>query len=502
VHVVLLAAEATPLAKVGGLADVVTSLAAALHDLGVRISVLVPGYRSTQALSLRPLAVSCEHVTIGSRAEPVDLAVGVLPGTQVPLLVLRHDELFARDGIYADPETGREYPDNARRYAYLCRAATHALSALGQPVDVLHLNDHHTALAVAYARQDVDVRDFFAGTGVVFSVHNLGYQGIHEFAEIEGYGLPDAWSVPGGPLEFWGRANFMKLALELSDVITTVSPGYAREIQESAEYGFGLEGVLHERRDALVGILNGIDLNTWNPETDPSIAARFSLQRPAPKSRNKSALQQRLGLLQSDTPLFGVISRLATQKGVDLILEALPRLLQRRLQLVFLGAGDPTLEEELLQVAGENPDRVACRIGFDEELAHQIEAGCDFFLMPSRYEPCGLNQMYSQRYGTIPIVRRTGGLADTVEEWQPATGKGTGFLFDRMVVGEFLAAVDRAETAYQSPAHLAQLRQNAMRADFSWERSARQYLEAYAASRRATTRSAGAPGKLGSPGGH
>jgi starch synthase len=501
-HVVLIAAEATPLAKVGGLADVVHSLAAALQELGVQVTMILPGYRSTASLELRRLPVSDLTVQIGAHHEPVVVREGTLPGTSVRLLVLDHRQFFDREGVYADPRTGEPYADNARRYAYLCRAATHALAALGQPVDVLHLNDHHTALAVAFARHDESIRGFFARSGIVFSVHNLGYQGIHEFDEVAGLGFPQTWMRPGGPLEFWGKANSMKLALELSDVITTVSPGYAREIQESEEYGFGLQGVLQQRRESLVGILNGIDLDTWNPQSDAAIAARYDVGNLAPKETCRNDLRQRLGLLQTDTPVFGVISRLASQKGIDLILEALPRLLQRRLQLVILGAGDPALEESLQRAARQAPDRVACRIGFDEDLAHQIEAGCDFFLMPSRYEPCGLNQMYSQRYGTPPIVRRTGGLADTVSEWNPARGTGTGFLFDEMRVDALLDAVDRADTAYRSPADLAQLRRNAMQADFSWERSARRYLEAYRASRQSAA-SAGKPaGALETPGGH
>jgi starch synthase len=281
----------------------------------------------------------------------------------------------------------------------------------------------------------------------------------------------------------------MKLGIELADAITTVSPGYAREIQQDAAFGFGLEGVLQRRQKDVYGILNGIDLHTWNPQHDPHIAATFSAEDMAPKLECKNALRESLGLSLTDTPLFGVISRLASQKGIDLLLEAMPRLLQRPLQLVFLGAGDPLLESSLRSLALAHPSRVATRIGFDEPLAHQIEAGCDFFLMPSLYEPCGLNQMYSQRYGTLPVARRTGGLADTIEDWQPALGKGTGFLFDAMQADSLLAAVDRSIRAYRSPADLAQLRQNAMSADFSWERSARQYLEVYAVSRRKNERS-------------
>jgi starch synthase len=360
---------------------------------------------------------------------------------------------------------------------------------------VLHVNDHHTALAAAFVRtQPAD--PFFASTATVFSIHNLGYQGLYPAAQLPITGLPPEFMQPMGPLEFWGRINLMKVGLVVADQLVAVSPTYAREIQEGNETGYGLEGVLRARHDDLVGILNGIDDRIWDPATDPYLPSPYDRHELAGKQECTHALRARLGLRDDPSrPLIGSIGRLVSQKGIDLLLEALPALLPTGLQWAILGSGQSEYERALMEVARRWPEQVSVTLEFDEPLAHAIEAGSDFFLMPSRYEPCGLNQMYSLRYGSVPIVRRTGGLADTVREWDPSDGTGTGFLFGPATPGALEQAVHRALATFANPAAMLRLRRNGMLEDFSWRRSARAYLEVYraAVARRHATRAA-APG--------
>jgi starch synthase len=333
----------------------------------------------------------------------------------------------------------------------------------------------------AYLRApEVSSQRLLLETALVLSVHNLGYQGIFPPAAFALTGLPARYMEPLGPLEFWGRMNLMKGGLVLSDLLTTVSPTYARQIQESEEFGFGLQDVLRARGGDLLGILNGIDTRVWNPASDRLLPQTYDVERLEGKAACKRALQERLRLPPGpEVPLFGIISRLADQKGLDLVLQAAPELLAAGLQLVVLGSGQREYEVALQELARAHPRALAVQFAFDDALAHWIEAGCDFFLMPSRYEPCGLNQMYSLNYGTVPVVRRTGGLADTVTEWNPRTGEGNGFLFEPYRAEALVAAVRRALHAHGDAATMRRLRHAGMRADFSWRASARRYLEAY-----------------------
>jgi starch synthase len=482
-RVAFVTAEAIPYAKVGGLADVAGTLPRELAALGAQITVLVPGYRAIDRTrhGLRAVPLSgAPTVPVGARREPWHLETARLPGTDVEVLFVG-GRYFDRDGIYTDPRTGRDFEDQAERWVFFCRAAMAALEREGQAFDIVHLNDHHTALLAAYLRQP-EAAPSWDAAATFFSIHNLGYQGLFRAQLFPLTGLPPAALQPMGPLEFWGAMNLMKAGLVLADRIGTVSPTYAREIQESDEYGHGLQGVLRARQHDLVGILNGIDTGRWNPAADPFIAAPFDREDLGGKEACKRALLERLGLrYNARAPVMGCIGRMTAQKGHDLLLEALPSLLALGVQLVVLGAGAREIEAGFLEFARRRPDQLAVRLDFDDGLAHAIEAGCDFFLMPSRYEPCGLNQMYSLRYGTVPIVRRTGGLADTVRDWDPASARGTGFLFGPYEVEALLGAVRRALAAYADPAALLALRRAGMAEDFSWRRSAERYLEAYGA---------------------
>ena len=480
-QVVLATAEALPFAKVGGLADVAGALPRELARLGARVTLVMPAYRAIERarFDLRPVErVSGGTVPVGARLEPWRLESARMPDADVEVLFVG-GSLFERDGIYTDPHTGRAFPDEAERWIFFCRAALAALRALGRRPDVLHLNDFHTALAAAYLRQP-EAAAGLQGAASLLSIHNLGYQGLFDARLFPLTGLPAWYMAPLAPLEFWGRMNFMKAGLVLSDALSTVSPTYAREIQGSDEFGYGLQGVLRERSDDLFGILNGIDDGVWNPSLDPLIAARYDCGDPAPKETCKRALLERVGLpYEAHTPVFGCISRLADQKGFDLLLAALPRLLERGLQLVVLGSGQREYESALLGATREHPRQVSVTLTFDDALAHAIEAGCDFFLMPSRYEPCGLNQMYSLKYGTVPVVRQTGGLADTVQEWNPARREGNGFVFAPYTPEALRDAVERALAAFADPHSMRRLRLAGMGADFSWTRSARRYLDVY-----------------------
>jgi starch synthase len=396
--------------------------------------------------------------------------------------LVEHERLFgSRRGLYG--EGGRDYGDNAERFAFLTRAALAIPGATRLRPRIVHLNDWQTGLGPYLLAHEHADDPALAGARTVFTIHNLAYQGVFPKEVIPHLGLP--WSAfRPDALEFYDRLSFMKAALVGADALTTVSPTYAREILEP-EGGAGLDPVLRHRRDRLTGILNGIDAGEWDPATDPHLPARYSARSLAGKARCKAALQRELGLAERpDVPLLTMVSRLAEQKGVDLVAAALPELLARDVQLAILGSGDPAYEQALAAAARERPGRMAVRIGFDEALAHRLEAGGDAFLMPSRFEPCGLNQMYSLRYGTVPVVRAVGGLDDTVEDYD-GWNRGTGFKFRDYAPAALLLAVRRALDAHRDKKAWRGLVTRGMAQDFSWDRSAERYEALYEALARA-----------------
>jgi starch synthase len=461
--------------KTGGLGDVSAALPAALRELGIDVRLLIPGYREVLA--------AIGHGSVEASVAPWSgfpgarlLAARTPRGT--PAWVLDCPQLYDRDaGPYLDAD-GRGFSDNALRFGLLAYAA--ARLALGlvpawRP-ELVHGNDWQAALVPAYLRLG-----FASHVACVHTVHNLAFQGLFPAETVAPLGLPrEGYTVDG--FEFYGQLSFLKAGLRYADAITTVSPTYAREIQ-SEPLGFGLQGLLAARSDSLYGIANGIDVEEWDPERDRLIARAYGVRTLAKKAENKRALQRRFGLeTRGDVALLGVVSRLTAQKGIDLVIEAAPRLLSLPVQLAVLGTGDRALERALAVLGNEHPGRIAVRIGFDESLAHMIEAGADMFLMPSRFEPCGLNQMYSQRYGTPPVVRRTGGLVDTVTDCTPealARGEATGFVFDEEDAGALVAAVERALSAFGERKLWRRLQENGMRRDFSWTAAARGYADVY-----------------------
>jgi starch synthase len=470
VTVLFCVAEAVPFAKAGGLADVAGALPAALRRLGHDVRVVLPCYRSVPRDGLTPIRTV--RITLAGQTVEATLHTGRGQG-DVPFFFVDAPALYDRPGIYGDE--GRDYPDNLLRFAVLCRAALAIVRETWTP-ELVHCHDWHTALLPAYLRWEGP------RLPTLFTVHNLAHQGIFPISEFPLTGLPPDAFTPDG-VEFFGQVNVLKAGLVWADLLSTVSETYAREIQ-TPEYGMGLEGLLRARRADLFGVLNGVDYTQWDPATDPYLVARYSADDLSGKARCKAALQREMGLADApEVPLAAVIARLVPQKGIDLLLDALPALVRAGVQLVVLGTGDPAFEAALRQAERRWPARVRVRIGFDEGLAHRIEAGADIFLMPSRFEPSGLNQLYSLRYGTVPVVRRTGGLADSVVDLTPQTlqeGRASGFVFDAYTVDAFVAAVGRALAAYRDPGLWRWLQQTGMRLDFSWDRAAERYVALYA----------------------
>lgn len=475
-NILFASSEAHPLIKTGGLADVSGALPKALRDLKQDVRLVLPAYQALLARIEAPREIA--RLNLPGATEPVTLLEAILPDSSVPVYLVDAPRCFDRPGNpYTGPD-GRDWPDNAQRFARFCRAVVELAqdrAGLGWRADLVHCNDWQTGLVPALLSLESP------RPRTLFTVHNLAYQGLFDWTTFQDLDLPYAWWSLHA-LEFHGRVSFIKGGLVFADWLTTVSPTYAREIR-TAEYGCGLEGLLSHRAGRLSGILNGADYSQWDPNSDPLLEAHFNRRSLKGKGANKQALQQQFGLpINPRLPLFAHIGRLVAQKGVDLLLDVLPELMQRPLQLVILGSGQADLEAALRTAQSHYPDRLGIRIGYDEALAHRIEAGADAFLMPSRFEPCGLNQIYSLRYGTLPIVRRTGGLADTVVDARPATlddGSATGFVFEDARPQALLATIDRALNLFAQHTLWTRTVKTAMAQDFSWTHSARQYLTLY-----------------------
>ncbi|PTL35166.1 glycogen synthase GlgA [Candidatus Methylomirabilis limnetica] len=471
------ASEAVPFAHTGGLGDVAGALPKALSRLGHDVRLIMPLYRSVEVERHR-LDVVTKGIEVPATSGPqaVDLLEGRL-SNGMRVYFVRHDPSFNRTGLYQSP-SAEDYPDNAERFALFCRAVLEVCRAVSFQPEVLHAHDWQTALLPVYLKTTLQTDPFFQQTATVFTIHNMGYQGLFPPEVLPRLLLPLELFTPAG-LEFYGKGNLLKGGLLFADLLTTVSRRYSQEIQ-TAERGFGLDGILRERKSDLFGVLNGIDPEEWNPASDPHIAAHYTVDDLAGKARCKADLQQRFKLsVKATVPLLAVISRLAGQKGLDLLRDILEPLMAMNLQLVLLGSGEKELEVAFREAAAKYPAKLAVQIGFDIPLSHQIEAGADIFLMPSRYEPCGLNQMYSLAYGTIPVVCATGGLDDTIVQFDPVTGEGNGFRFEKSTTTAFLQAIGQALALYPEKALWPRLITNAMTADFTWDRSAREYERLY-----------------------
>lgn len=472
--ILMIASEAHPFAKTGGLAEVAAALPDALVRLGHRVTLVLPRYRGIEVAGAPSQVASFQ---LGDRIQRVvyrttDTSGGVtVVLVDVPELFDRHGGLYNVNGV--------DYPDNAWRFAVFCRAALEYARLRGERPSIIHAHDWQTGLVPVYQKMLFSPDPVVGGVPAIFTIHNLAFQGVFPASMLPSLGL--GWEMLDlQALEYWNQISFMKGGINFSERLTTVSPTYAREIL-TPEFGFGLDGALRRRAGALTGILNGIDVDRWSSESDPFIGASYSADDLSGKALAKQVLLEAAGLPNDAStrarPVVGLISRLTDQKGFDIIAAAADRLMSFDASWVMLGSGEPQYEDMWRTMAARYPNRVSATIGFDERLAHRIEAGSDLFLMPSRYEPCGLNQMYSLRYGTLPIVRATGGLEDTVTDVsQPG---GTGFKFTQYSPSALAAALQRALDLYRKPGEWKGIQQAGMKMDFSWDASAREYVKVY-----------------------
>ena len=475
--VLFASSEVVPFAKTGGLADVAGSLPKALKKLGCDVRVVLPLYRMVRQGNF-PLRKRLEGLPIplGDRTIPVDIYETELE-EGLPVYLVERDEFFDRSQLYGTPKG--DYFDNDRRFVLFCKSALALAPFIPFQPDLFHGHDWQSGLIPALLHYRRARDPFWAGTASLFTIHNIAYQGLFEPDILPLAGLPWEAYTPSG-LEYWGSVNLLKSGIVYSQVISTVSRKYSREIQ-TEEYGYGLEGILAYRREDLFGIVNGVDYEAWDPKTDPLIAAHYDPGQLKGKEACKADLLRQFNLPTErlSSPVLGVISRLADQKGFDLLAAVMDRLLQQEVTLVVLGTGEEKYHTLFSELAGQHPQKIGLRLAYDNTLAHQIEAGSDMFLMPSRYEPCGLNQIYSLKYGTIPIVRATGGLDDTIIPFDRPTLSGTGFKFQEYRAEAFWDTLEEALNVYRNHDHWQALMRNAMAADYSWENSAREYVRLY-----------------------
>jgi starch synthase len=482
--ILFVSSEVDPFAKTGGLADVASALPKTLVELGHDVRVVLPRYGTIDAnkfgLKESPDFGTIEIPVNGSHdAVKIYTIDDTTLNNGVAYYFLDNHKYYGRDGLYVDGRTKSDYADNDERFIFFSRGVLEVVNSLGWKPDIIHCNDWQSGLIPTYLKILYNEHPAFRDVKSVFTIHNVAYQGTFPRETTAKAGLP--WSVftPEG-LEFYGQTNFLKAGIVYSDAVTTVSETYAEEICSSPEFGYGMEGILRYRKENLFGILNGIDYNVWNPEIDKLIPANYSLKNLKGKLKNKKTLQEKFGLsVDESIPLLGVISRLADQKGFDLLGAIVERLMSFDLQLVILGTGETKYHELFQHLHDAYPLKTGIYLGFNNELAHLIEAGSDMFLMPSRYEPCGLNQMYSLKYGTVPIVRATGGLQDTIDNFDQTTRKGTGFKFGPYDADEFLKTIRRALDLYGNKRLWKTLMTNGMKKDFSWTASAKKYVNLY-----------------------
>jgi len=472
-RVLMVASEAAPFAKTGGLADVIGALPRALASLGHEVDVVMPRYRGVEAGAPERVIT----VALGSLVS--DAGCYVIADDRIRTIFIDHPGYFDRDHLYG--ANGHDYVDNPERFAFLCQAALNWAADSSIPYDVVHAHDWQAGLVSVLHARMVKARPSLRRLATVFTIHNLAYQGVFDASWLPYLGL--GWDLMRvDAMEYWGRISYLKAGVVFSQLITTVSPRYAQEIQ-TPELGFGFDGILRERGSDLIGILNGIDYDQWDPERDPNIPRPYGATDLDGKTAAKRELLERCRLPASvealARPVVGLISRMVDQKGFDLLADIADELPRLGAAVVLLGSGERRYEDLWLALATRYPDRVAVHIGFDERLAHLIEAGADLFLMPSRFEPCGLNQMYSLRYGTVPLVHATGGLADTVRNFDAATGSGTGFTFDEYSPQALLGTLRWALGVFMDRRTWQRIQQSGMRQDHSWAASARRYVEVY-----------------------
>ncbi|MFQ5963519.1 MAG: glycogen synthase GlgA [Candidatus Scalinduaceae bacterium] len=475
--VMFVSPEVTPFAKTGGLADVSGSLPTFLKKLGCDVRVALPFYRMVKEQNIpfdtifKDLEVPAKGVTLKAGINQSSL------NDDIPVYFIKYDKFFDRENLYS---TSRgDYADNAERFIFFSRSIFELCRKVNFQPDIIHCHEWQTGLIPTYLRTLYNNDKLFSKTAALYSIHNIAYQGIFEKEVFEKTCLPNRLLI-NKVIEFYGKISFMKVGIIYSDIINTVSQKYSREIQ-TEEYGCGLQDIIKDRAGVLFGVINGVDYSEWNPETDKFIVANYNANDFSGKVKCKEdlLLQFNLPISLKERPLLGIVSRMAKQKGFDLLSKVIDELMTFDIVFVLLGIGDERYHNLFQEYAHRYPERIGVRIAYDNKLAHKIEAGADIFLMPSRYEPCGLNQIYSLKYGTIPLVRATGGLDDTIKDYYSKDGTGTGFKFDEYKASVFIDKVKEALCVFANKEKWLQLMTNAMSQDFSWERSARAYIELY-----------------------
>jgi len=475
-RILLASSEVFPYSKTGGLADMVGAMGKALAEAGHPTTIVTPLYRGILGRfpDIRDTGQAL-RLPLGGREVEARIWERRL-GERLTIAFIDQQDFYDRPALYG--ERGRDYPDNAARFIFFSKCAAQWARQMSPAPEIVHVHDWQAGLVPLFVRHQALVDGWTPAPATCLTIHNLAYQGLFPFEEFALTNLPNAYFNPEG-LEYWGRLNCLKAAIVYADMVTTVSPRYAREITTEA-YGCGLDGVLRARHDRLAGILNGVDYSEWRTESNPFLRFSYSPGDLSGKASQKTALQAEMGLpVDPAIPLFGTVTRLADQKGIDIQLAALEEMLASRMQFVCLGSGDPLFERGLEDLVRRHPEKVAVRLGYDHGLAHRIEAGCDFFIMPSRFEPCGLNQMYSLRYGTVPIVRVTGGLDDSVTDLAEDLEAADGIKFYEYSARALTKAIRKALVLYENSALLDHYRQNGMRVDFSWEHTTAEYLKVY-----------------------
>ncbi|MCP4632773.1 MAG: glycogen synthase GlgA [candidate division Zixibacteria bacterium] len=481
--VLFISPEVVPFAKTGGLADVAGALPKALSQAGIDIKVIMPYHKTVNddRFKIKDLHrnLNVEINRIGTDFHLKHLADESI---NVEHIFIDCPKCFNRESLYINPKTGKDWKDNDERFILFAKASLIATKRINFKPDIVHCNDWQSAMVIAYLKTLYESDEFFNNVKTLYSIHNLAYQGNFPEKSFKKLGIDKGYWQPLSPFEYWGKLSFMKAGISFADIINTVSKTYAEEIQSTDEYGFGMEGLLKDRSDDLYGIINGIDYSIWNPEIDSHIPHLYSHEKFSGKKQNKTALLKETGLEKTgdEMPIIGIISRLADQKGFDLIAEIADELLSLDLKIVLLGTGEKKYHNLFKKLMKKYPDKISVNLTFNNRLAHMIEAGSDMFLMPSRYEPCGLNQLYSLKYGTIPIVRKTGGLADTIIDYDDKSDKiKTGFVFDNYDSKELLKALKRAINIFKNPKEWELFVKSVMTIDYSWEKSAKEYINLY-----------------------
>lgn len=472
------ASEVAPFARTGGLGDVVGALPKALAKLGHEVKVFLPryGFIKAEEHGIKP-QTRAYSVRLWDELVAYYLETCTDTRNRIEYYFINNAEYFDRPDFYVDPASGKDYIDNDERFIFFARAVLETVRSLDWQPDVIHVHDWQAALIPAYIKTTYGDDDFFRAVKTVLTIHNLGYQGIFPADRFKLLELPERlFYAMTGPFEFFGKVNFLKGGIMMADKLSTVSERYAQEIQSTEEYGYGLQGVLSERTNDLVGILNGVDYHVWSPSRDKKLQYKYTVNNLSGKRKNKIELLQDIKLpVRDSAPLIGMISRLTAQKGWDLIEEAAEDIFAMNLQMVVLGTGDAKYVELLKTLEQQYPGKIRAFTTFDDTLAHRIEAAADMFLMPSRWEPCGLNQLYSLKYGTVPVVRKVGGLADTVMDWDPSLQTGNGFVFEKYDARAMVLAIRRALAVYTRRRTWTKLVKSGMEQDYSWDSSASRY---------------------------